>query len=118
MPPILRALDPRCSLAAAIGWLVFALSLTLALVADLWLDEIVRNNLLDQRIRQLDRTAERVASRVDLNLAVRVQKIRVLAATMRSEFPNASPGTIRSTLESVQQAVSYTHLTLPTILRV
>ncbi|WP_222104790.1 hypothetical protein, partial [Candidatus Accumulibacter aalborgensis] len=36
----LRYLDPRRSLAAAIGWLVLALSLGLALVASAWVGEI------------------------------------------------------------------------------
>ena len=60
MHPLTRYLDPRSSLASAIGWLVFALSIGLVLVASVWVGDIVRTNLLDQRDRQLDRAADRI----------------------------------------------------------
>ncbi len=54
-------LDPRRSLASAIGWLVFALSIGLVLVASVWVGDIVRTNLLDQRGRQLEQNGRPVS---------------------------------------------------------
>ena len=81
-----RYLDPRRSLASAIGWLMFALSLGLGLVASVWVDGIVRTNLFDQRSRQLARTADRITAELNLNLALRVQSVRALAAMLATEL--------------------------------
>ena len=104
MFPLARTLDPRYSLAAAIGWLVLLLSIAVALAAGLWVDGIVRASLLTQRSLQLERTGERLAARLDLNLGERLQKVRVLAATLSNDLPRQAPAAIRATLENVQQA--------------
>ncbi len=99
-----RYLDPRRSLASAIGWLMFALSLGLGLVASVWVDDIVRTNLFDQRSRQLARTADRIAAELNLNLALRVQSVRALAAMLATELRDQNQATLRKILENLQQA--------------
>lgn len=97
-----RTLDPRASLASAIGWLVFALSIGLVLVATVWVDDIVRTNLLDQRERQLDRTADRITAELNLEVALRLQSIRALAAMLATELGDEKRATLRTILENLQ----------------
>lgn len=104
MHPLARNFDPRHSLASAIGWLVFALSIGLVLVASVWVGDIVRTNLLDQRGRQLDRTADRIAAELNLNIALRLQSVRALAALLVTELRDENRATIRGLLENLQQA--------------
>ena len=104
MHPLARYLDPRRSLASAIGWLVFALSIGLVLVASVWVGDIVRTNLLDQRDRQLDRTADRIAAELNLNIALRLQSVRALAAMLATELRDENQATLRKILENLQQA--------------
>jgi signal transduction histidine kinase len=104
MRPLARYLDPRRSLASAIGWLVFALSIGLVLVASLWVDDIVRTNLIEQRNGQLNSTADRIAAELNLNLALRLQSVRTLAALLATELRDENQATIRRILENLQQA--------------
>src|ERR1019366_3144133 len=104
MHPLARYLDPRRSLASAIGWLVFALSIGLVLVASVWVGNIVRTNLLDQRSRQLDGTADRIAAELNLSLALRLQSVRALAALLATELRDENQTTVRRILENLQQA--------------
>ena len=104
MHPLARYLDPRRSLASAIGWLVFALSIGLVLVASVWVGNIVRTNLLDQRSRQLGGTADRIAAELNLSLALRLQSVRALAALLATELRDENQATIRRILENLQQA--------------
>ena len=104
MQRLARYLDPRRSLASAIGWLVFALSIGLVLVASVWVGDIVRTNLLDQRDRQLDRTADRIAAELNLNIALRLQSVRALAAMLATELRDENRATLRKILENLQQA--------------
>ncbi len=103
MHPLARYLDPRRSLASAIGWLVFALSIGLVLVASIWVDDIVRTNVLDQRGRQLDRTADRVEAELNLNIALRLQSVRALAAMLATELRDENRATLRTILENLQR---------------
>lgn len=104
MPTLAPYLDPRRSLAAAIGWLVFALSFGLVLVASVWVSDIVRGNLLDQRGRQLERTAERIAADLNLDLALHLQSLRALAAMLGTELRDDNRATIRRVVERLQRA--------------
>jgi signal transduction histidine kinase len=104
MQRLARYLDPRRSLASAIGWLVFALSIGLVLVASVWVGDIVRTNLLDQRDRQLDRAADRIAFELNLNIALRLQSVRALAAMLATELRDENRATLRKLLENLQQA--------------
>lgn len=104
MPALAPYLDPRRSLAAAVAWLVFALSFGLVLVAGTWVDDIVRSNLLDQRGRQLERTVERIAADVNLDLALHLQSLRALAAMLGTELRDENRATIQRVLERMQRA--------------
>src|SRR5512140_729163 len=104
MHPLARYLDPRRSLASAIGWLVFALSFGLVLVASIWVDDIVRADLLNQPGRQLNRTAARIAAELNLNLALRLQSVRALAAMLATELRDENQATLRNILKNLQQA--------------
>jgi signal transduction histidine kinase len=104
MHPLARYLDPRRSLAAAIGWLIFALSIGLVLVASAWVGDIVRTNLLDQRGRQLDRAADQLAAELNLNLALRLQSVRALAAMLGNELGDDDHATLQRILENLQRA--------------
>jgi len=104
MHPLARYLDPRHSLASAIGWLVFALSIGLVTVASVWVGDIVRVNLLDLRGRQMDRTADRVTAELNLNLALRLQSVRALAAMLATELRDEDQPTLRRILQNLQQA--------------
>lgn len=100
-----RYLDPRHSLASAIGWLIFALSIGLVVVASVWVGDVVRTSLLDQRSRQLDRAAERIAAELNLDLALRLQSVRALAAMLATELRDENQASLRQTLENLQKAV-------------
>jgi signal transduction histidine kinase len=104
MHPLARYLDPRRSLAAAIGWLAFALSIGLVLVASVWVDDIVRTNLLDLRGRQVDRTADRIAAGLNLNLALRLQSVRALAAMLATDLHDENQPALRKILRNLQRA--------------
>lgn len=103
MHPLARYFDPRRSLASAVGWLVFALAIGLVLVASVWVGDIVRANLLDQRGRQLDRTADRFAAELNLNLELRLQRVGTLAAILATELGDDNRATLRKIFEDVQQ---------------
>ncbi|OGA33064.1 MAG: hypothetical protein A3G80_06565 [Betaproteobacteria bacterium RIFCSPLOWO2_12_FULL_62_13b] len=104
MHPLAHYLNPRRSLASAIGWLVFALSIGLVLVASVWVDNIVRTDLLDLRGRQMERTAYRIVAALNLNLSLRLQSVRALAAVLATELRDNNQATVRKTLENLQQA--------------
>jgi signal transduction histidine kinase len=105
MHPLARYLDPRRSLAAAVGWLVITLSIGLVLVASVWVGDIVRANLLDQRGRQLERTADGIAAELNLNLELRLQRVGTLAAILTTELGDDNQATLRKIFEGVQQVV-------------
>ena len=104
MDSLARYLDPGRSLAAAIGWVVLALSIGIALVATASVGDIVRSNLLDQRGRQLDRTAERIAAELNLNIALRLQSVRALAAVLTTELGDTDRTGLRKSLDNLQRA--------------
>jgi hypothetical protein len=79
-----RRIDPRRSMAAAIGWLLIALTLCLALAANLWLRSFVRATLLEQHGQRLETAAEHVNAELDTALLLRLQAVSVVA-TMLSE---------------------------------
>ncbi len=103
MRPLLAQFDPRRSLASAIGWLVLALAIGLALISSLWVDRIVRNNLLDQRVRQLDSSAYRFAAELNLHIALRLQSVHALATLLATEIGEDNPALVRRSLDNLQQ---------------
>jgi signal transduction histidine kinase len=103
MNSLARHLDPRLSLASAIGWLVFALSISLAVVASLWVGDILRTSQLEQRGRQLERIADRTAGHFNLNLGVRLQSVRASAGILAAELQQGNDATLRRAIEGLQR---------------
>ena len=85
---------------------MFALSIALVLVASVWVGDIVRTNLLDQRDRQLDGAADRIAAELNLDIALRLQSLRALAAMLVTEIGDEKRATLRTIIENLQQASS------------
>lgn len=104
MHPLLQRLDPRRSLAAAIGWLIFALSAGLVLAASVWVGDIVVANLLDMRGRQLDRAADDFADELNLSFALRLQSVRALASMLATEIGPGNQAELRKILANLQRA--------------
>ena len=102
MPRLLRYLDPRRSLAIAIGWLVVALSLVVALVAALWLGEMARTSLLQQHGRQLALSTDQLAAELDQALALRLQSVRAVASMLRTDLGSDTPRALRAVLDDLQ----------------
>ena len=104
MHPLLQRLDPRRSLAAAIGWLIFVLSSGLVLAASVWVGDIILANLLDMRSRQLDRAADDFADELNLSFALRLQSVRALASMLATEISADNRPELRKILANLQRA--------------
>lgn len=104
MRPLARYLDPRRSLVSAVGWLVITLSVGLVLVASVWVDDIVRADLLDLRGRQLDHAADEVVGVLNLNFALKLQSVRALAAMLSDELQYQDQATVRRLLRNLQHS--------------
>lgn len=104
MPRLLRYLDPRRSLAIAVGWLVVALSLVFAMVAALWLGEMARTSLLQQHGRQLALSTGQFAAELDQALASRLQSIRAAATLLGTGMGSETPHARRAVLDELQSA--------------
>ena len=104
MRPLVRYLDPRRSLVSAVGWLVFALSIGLVLVASAWVDDIVRTDLLDLRGRQLDQAADEIVGELNLNFALKLQSARALAAMLTTEMHGENHASVRRLLHNLQHS--------------
>lgn len=104
MQRFLRYLDPRRSLATAVGWLVVALSLVFAMVAALWLGEMARTSLLQQHGRQLALTADQFAAELDQVLASRLQSVRAAATMLGADVGSDTPHALRAVINSLQSA--------------
>lgn len=104
MPRLLRYLDPRRSLATALGWLVIALSLVFAMVAALWLGEMARTSLLQQHGRQLALTAGELATELDQALASRLQLVRAAATMLGTDGGPDTSRAQRAVLDDLQSA--------------
>ena len=104
MPRLLRLLDPRYSLATAVGWLVIAMSLAFALIATLWLGGMARTTLLQQHGQQLALTTDQWATELDQALASRLQLVRATAVILGAELGSEKPRALRAVLDDVQSA--------------
>ena len=104
MPRLLRYLDPRRSLASALGWLVVALFLVFALVAASWLGGMARTSLLQQHGRQLALTTDQFAAELDQTLAARLQSVRTAAVLLGTDLGPDAPHALRAVLGDLQSA--------------
>jgi signal transduction histidine kinase len=104
MHPLARYLDPRRSLVSAVGWLVFALSIGLVLVASGWVDDIVRTDMLHMRGRHLDRAAGEIVDELNLNFARELQSARALAAMLATELQDENQAAVRRLLDNLRHS--------------
>jgi len=102
MQRLLLYLDPRRSLATAVGWLVAVLSLILAMVAALWLGEMAQTSLLQQHGRQLALSTDQLAAEIDQALALRLQSVRAVAAMLRTDPGSDTPRVLHALLDDLQ----------------
>ena len=100
-----RRIDPRRSMAAAIGWLLIALTLCLALVANLWLRSFVRATLLEQHGQRLEAAAEHVNAELDTALLLRLQAVSVVAAMLSEDVQHSEGERLKRSLEAVRRGV-------------
>lgn len=101
---LVRHLDPRRSLAVAVGWLVIALSLVLALVAGVWLGALARSGLLQQHQQALASTADQLAAELDQALASRRQAIAAVADILGVDVGSDTPRVRHAMLEHLRLA--------------
>ncbi|HEV7913615.1 MAG TPA: hypothetical protein VGP22_07595, partial [Albitalea sp.] len=85
MNNLTQLLDPKRSLAAAVGWLTALLSLAIA-VAMVWVSNVERDQLLADRDAALASAAEALAAEVDTAIA---QRLRALDVRPTSNAPSA-----------------------------
>ncbi|WP_280813112.1 histidine kinase [Variovorax sp. TBS-050B] len=102
---IARRIDPRRSMAAAIGWLMIALTLCLALAANLWLRSFVRATLLEQHGQRLETAAEHVNAELDTALLLRLQAVSVVAAMLSEDVQQREGERLKRSLEAVRRGV-------------
>ena len=101
----LERIDPRRSLAAAIGWLVIALSLSLVVAANLWLRSFVRQALLEQYSQRLESAGEHVAAELDTALVLRLQSVSTAAAMISASSQPGDPAAMQRALAQVRREV-------------
>ena len=103
MPRLFERLDPRRSLAAAIGWLVIALSASLVLTANQWLRGFVRQTLLEQHSQRLEGAAEHVGAELDSALILRLQAVSTVAAMLSGRAERGDPKRLTRDLDAVRR---------------
>jgi signal transduction histidine kinase len=102
----LARLDPRRSLAAAITWLVIALSASLVLATNFWLRGFVRSTLLEQHGQRLEAAVEHVSAELDTALILHLQSLSTVAAMLKDDVSPPEPGRIRRALATVRGEMS------------
>ncbi|MBY0340384.1 MAG: hypothetical protein K2Q19_04400 [Rhodocyclaceae bacterium] len=104
IPALLRHLNPRYSLSAAIGWLIFGLALTLALVAAALVGQIVRDGLIQQRSLRLTSAADHIAAEFDLALSLRLQSVSISAAMLSNDIRSNDHARLQGVLADVRRS--------------
>lgn len=105
MKNLLRRIDPRRSLAAAVGWLLVTLAACLALAANLWLSTFVRSTLLEQYSGRLEAAGEHVSAELDTAMLLRLQSVSVVATMLSEELRRSDPESLRRSLQAVRRGV-------------
>jgi signal transduction histidine kinase len=100
-----RRIDPRRSTAAAIGWLLLALTLCLAFAANMWLRSFVRATLLEQHSQSLEATAEHINAELDTALLLRLQTVSVAAAMLSRDVEQREAARLKQSLDAVRQGM-------------
>lgn len=102
---ILQRIDPRRSLAAAIGWWVIVLTLCLALATNLWLRSFIRSTLLEQHSQRLESTGGHVVSELETAMQLRLQSVTVVATMLSEDIELSDARRLRRALEAVRREV-------------
>lgn len=102
---LLQRLDPRRSLAAAIGWWVIVLTLCLALATNLWLRSFIRSTLLEQHSQRLESTGGHVVSEVETAMQLRLQSVAVAATMLSEDIELSDARRLGRALEAVRREV-------------
>ncbi len=100
-----QRLDPRRSLAAAIGWWIFAIALCLAIATSAWLRVFVRATLLEQHSQRLEGAGAHVVAGLETALGLRLQSITVAATMLSEDVQRGDAQRLRRTLELVRREV-------------
>ena len=100
----LRRFDPRQSLSISVAWLVFGLSLAIAVVASAWVGQIVRTNLVQQYSLRLASAADHIASELNLALSLRLQSVSISAAMLSSDIRGNDSKSLQRVLSDVQSS--------------
>ncbi|KAF1067356.1 histidine kinase [Variovorax sp.] len=102
---LLQRIDPRRSLAAAIGWLMIALAICLALAANLWLRSFVRSTLLEVHSQRLETAGEHVSAELDTAMLLRLQSVSVVASILSQDVQGDDAAWRQRSLEAVHRGV-------------
>lgn len=102
---LVQRIDPRRSLAAAIGWIVIALTLCLALAANAWLRGFFRATLLEQHSQRLESAGEHVAAEIETAMLLRLQSVTVVATMLSEDVQHSDAKRLRHALQAVQREV-------------
>jgi len=100
-----RRIDPRRSLAAAVGWLLVTLATCLALAANLWLSSFVRSTLLEQYSRRLEAAGEHVTAELDTAMLLRLQSVSVVATMLSEDLQRSDRENLTRSLQAVRRGV-------------
>lgn len=92
---VVRALDPRRSLAAGAMWLIIGLAAAFSLAAAIWVGGIARANLSEQHIRRLSLETDQLSSDLGQALAGRLDAIRAAGHILQTAVPLERRGGLR-----------------------
>lgn len=101
----LQRIDPRRSLAAAIGWWVIALTLGLSLAASMWLRVFIRTTLLEQHSQRLESAGEHVVAGLETTMQLRLQSVTVVATMLSEDVQHSDTQRLRRALAAVRSEV-------------
>lgn len=99
----LASLDPRRSLGAAVGWLILAVSVGLAIIAGLWAGTTVRDTLISQQRQRLEAAADHIATELSLGIGLRQQALEAAAAILAPQLARRRIESVEPVLEDVRQ---------------
>lgn len=102
---LLQRIDPRRSLAAAIGWWVIALTVCLSLAASMWLRVFIRSTLLEQHSQRLESAGEHVVAGLETTMQLRLQSVTVVATMLSEDVQRSDTQRLRRALEAVRREV-------------
>lgn len=100
---LVHRFNPRHHLSAAIGWLVFALALTLAVAASFWVGKVVRATFVDQHAQRLASVADHVASELNIALTLRLQSVSLAAAMLAEDLAERKTDRLNRVLGDVRR---------------